>query len=182
MANFVIGVIVSIGPLQNLTSKKSGNAFKKRDVVLMLRRFDPYTGEPLTDTENTPQLSFMNDLCNELDKFVPGQLVTVYFNIQGTKYTDQSNVTKIINDIRPYRIELYQPKSFVSPQTFGYPAPPNNVPQNPPIGSSGPHYPQQSTQSPEPAPGYGQQPPFGGSQQPLPPSSHQNGGGYKAPF
>lgn len=172
MANFVIGVIVSIGPIQNLTSKKSGNAFKKRDVILMLRRFDPYTGEPLTDTENTPQFSFMNDLCNDLDNFVPGQMVTVYFNIQGTKYTDQSNITKIINDIRPYKIELYQPKTNVSQQP--------QTPQQPAMGST-PQYTPHPAPASQPTPGYGQQPQYGGRQQSIPPTP-QNGGGYKPPY
>lgn len=176
MANSVTGVIVSIGPTLTLTSKKSGNSFNKRDVVLMLRRFDPNTGEPLNDVENTPQFSFMNDACAQLDNYVAGQVVTVSFYIQGTKYTDQSNVTKIINDIRPYKIELYQPKSYVAPQ------PQAPAPQYSPTGVSASQYPQHTAPAPQPGPGYGQQSQYGGRPQTTPPSSSQNGGGYKASF
>lgn len=180
MANFVVGVIASIGTTQTITSKKSGNSLTKRDVVLMLRRFDPNTGEPLTDSENTPQFSFINDMCKELDNYVPGQVVTVYFNIQGTKYTDQSNVTKIINDIRPYRIEPYQPKYYSAPQPQApQPQAPAQTPQYPPMGASSPQYPQSA---PQPTNGYGPQPQYGGRPQSPTPSTPQNGGGYKAPF
>lgn len=105
--NSIVGVIQSIGETQNLKSK-NGVDFKKRDLLLMVRKYDQNTGDPITDNENTPLLSFMGERCSDLDKFQPGQTVTVYFELQGRKYTDQSGISKIINDIRPYRIELYQ--------------------------------------------------------------------------
>lgn len=116
MANQLIGTILSIGATQDLVSK-SGNSFKRRELILMLRRFDPNTGEPITDTENTPQLTFIGDRCADLDSYQPGQVVTISFDIQGRKYTDQSGVSKIINDIRPYKIELYQPRINTGFQT-----------------------------------------------------------------
>ena len=116
MANQLIGTILSIGATQNLVSK-TGNSFKRRELILILRRFDPNTGEPITDTENTPQLTFIGDRCEDLDSYQPGQVVTISFDIQGRKYTDQSGVSKIINDIRPYKIELYQPRINTGFQT-----------------------------------------------------------------
>lgn len=114
-ANQLIGTIQSIGATQELMSK-TGNAFKRRELILMLRRFDPNTGEPITDSENTPQLTFIGDRCADLDNYQVGQVVSVSFDIQGRKYTDVSGVTKIINDIRPYKIEPYQPRTNVTPQ------------------------------------------------------------------
>lgn len=106
MANSVIGQILSIGPTLNLVSK-SGTPFSKRSLVISLRRFDPNTGEPVNDYENTPELSFMGDRCRELDQFSIGQNVEVFFDLSGRKYVDQSGVERIINDIRPYKIEAY---------------------------------------------------------------------------
>lgn len=110
MANFVTGAIVSIGTTQNLVSR-TGNAFRLRDIVISIRKYDPNTGEPITDKENTPQFTFMGERCDELDKYQPGQMVNVYFDLQGRTYVDQSGISKIINEVRPYKIELYQSRS-----------------------------------------------------------------------
>lgn len=120
MANFIIGQILSIGESQNLTSQ-NGNTFTKRSLVISVRRFDPNTGEPVNDYENTPEFSFIGDKCRDLDQFKVGQNVSVYFDIVGRKYTPQGGTEKIINDIRPYKIELYgraaeQPQQFQQPQ------------------------------------------------------------------
>lgn len=106
MANSVIGQIISIGQTQSLTSK-SGTAFTKRDVVISIRRFDPNTGEPMNDYENTPLFSFMGERCKDLDQFQVGQNVEIFFDLSGRKYTPEGGSEKIINDIRPYKIELY---------------------------------------------------------------------------
>ncbi len=107
MANFITGAIVSISETRNLVSR-SGNAYKLRELVISIRKYDPNTGEPVTDKENTPQFVFMGDRCDELDKFQIGQMVNVYFDLQGRTYTDQSGISKIINELRPYKVELYQ--------------------------------------------------------------------------
>lgn len=159
-ANQLIGTIVSIGAIEELTSK-NGNTYKRRDLVLMLRRFDPNTGEPITDTENTPQLTFMGDKCFELDNYKPGQVVTVSFDIQGRKYTDGAGITKIINDIRPFRIELYQPRTYATPQVSQTQMSQSQSQQS---YSPAPSAPQQTYQPPVQQAGFGQQ------------------GGYKPPF
>lgn len=124
MANFITGAIVSISETRNLVSR-SGNAYKLRELVISIRKYDPNTGEPVTDKENTPQFVFMGDRCDELDKFQIGQMVNVYFDLQGRTYTDQSGISKIINELRPYKIELYQrqgQQSTSSSQTVVQPA------------------------------------------------------------
>ncbi len=165
-ANQLIGTILTIGATQDLTSK-SGNSFKLRDLTIMVRRFDPNTGEPVTDSENTPQLTFMGERCAELDNFQPGQVVVVSFDVQGRKYTDQAGITKIINDIRPFKIEPYQPRTFAAPQSTSpqaaSPAPaPSPAPQ-PDTAAPGCQQPRQQPVYPQQ--GYG-----------------QPQGGYKPPF
>ncbi len=159
MANQLIGTIVSIGPLLSLTTK-TGNTFTKRDLVISIQRFDPNTGQPYSDKSNTPQISFMNDKCAELDKYQPGQLVRVSFDVTGNPYVDRNNETKIINDIRGYKIEPYGTQSYQR-STPAYPQqPPQNnyglmEPQStftPPASYGGQQgYPPQSYQQPQQA-------------------------------
>ncbi len=136
MANQVIGQIVSIGQTQSLTAK-NGNAFQKRDLVISVRRFDPNTGEPVTDWENTPKFSFMGDKCRDLDLFQVGQMVVVSFDLQGRQYQNASGVTDIITEARPYRIEAYGKRTAQQPTTQAAPAPAS--------------YPQQSAPAPAPS-------------------------------
>lgn len=163
MANTIVGVITSIGDTQNLVSR-NGNAFKRRDLIIMVRRFDPNTGEPINDSENTPLFTFMGERCDELNNYKPGQMVTIYFDIKGRKYTDQQGIMKIINDITPYKIVAYQPsyqpathQQQVTPQ----PAMPQQSYQQPQqsyapqqFGQPGPQFASQG----QPAPEY--KPPF----------------------
>ncbi len=137
MANQVIGKIVSIGQTQNLTSK-TGSAFQKRDVVLNVQRYDPYTGLPATDWENTPKLSFMGEKCRELDRFQVGQMVVISFDLQGRKYETANHEIDIITEARPYRIELYgQRANQPAPQQATTPSQPQApiYPQQPAMQS-----------------------------------------------
>nr|DAU91922.1 MAG TPA: SINGLE-STRANDED DNA BINDING PROTEIN REPLICATION, SINGLE-STRANDED DNA, SINGLE-STRANDED.3A [Caudoviricetes sp.] len=147
MANTIIGSIASIGPTQSLMAK-NGNAFQKRDLVINVRRFDPNTGEPVTDWENTPKLSFMGDKCRDLDRFQVGQMVVISFDLQGRKYTNANNETDIITEARPYKIEAYgqrpsQPAS--QPMAASAPAQAPTYPQSAPMSQAQaqPQYPQQ---------------------------------------
>lgn len=162
MANQLIGTIVSIGQTVSL-STKDGNSFTKRELVISIQKFDPNTGQPYSDKSNTPQITFMNAKCSELDKYQVGQLVSVSFDVTGTPYTDRDNKTRIINDIRGYRIEPYGVQSHQRP-TPAYPQP--QYPQQPAYGQV-PH----QTYGQAPHPGYPQQ--TYPSAQPIPPAQPQ---------
>lgn len=152
MASQIIGQITSIGPTQSLTAN-NGNAFQKRDLVINVRRFDPNTGEPVTDWENTPKLSFIGEKCRELDRFQVGQMVVVSFDLQGRKFTRADGTSDIITEARPYKIEPYgQRAAQPSPQPANYSAPTSPAPA--------PSHPQQvAPATPAPAqPQYSQQP------------------------
>lgn len=133
-ANQIIGQIASIGPTQSLMAK-NGNAFQKRDLVINVRRFDPNTGEPVTDWENTPKLSFMGDKCRDLDRFQVGQMVVISFDLQGRKYTTANGETDIITEARPYKIDAYgQRPAQPAPQPIAVPvqhAPMSQAPAQP---------------------------------------------------
>lgn len=144
MANTIIGAIASIGPTQSLMAK-NGNAFQKRDLVINVRRFDPNTGEPVTDWENTPKLSFMGDKCRDLDLFQVGQMVVISFDLQGRKYTTANGETDIITEARPYKIEAYgQRPSQPATQPMAASAP-AQAPTYPQQAQTQPQYPQQPT-------------------------------------
>lgn len=144
-ANQVIGSIVSIGQTQSLTSK-NGNAFQKRDLVISVRRFDPNTGEPVTDWENTPKFSFMGDKCRDLDRFQIGQMVVVSFDLQGRQYQNASGVTDIITEARPYKIELYGQRQAQQPTVQPAQAPAPAYPQQPMMAPAPQSVPQQGPQ------------------------------------
>lgn len=147
MANTIIGQIASIGPTQSLMAK-NGNAFQKRDLVINVRRFDPNTGEPVTDWENTPKLSFIGDKCSDLDRFQVGQMVIISFDLQGRKYTNANNETNIITEARPYKIEAYGQRALQpAPQQMTAQTQPQapTYPQSAPMShaQAKPQYPQQ---------------------------------------
>ena len=142
MANTIIGAIASIGPTQSLIAK-NGNAFQKRDLVINVRRFDPNTGEPVTDWENTPKLSFIGEKCRDLDRFQVGQMVVISFDLQGRKYTTANGETDIITEARPYKIEAYgQRPSQPATQPMAASAP-AQAPTYPQQAQTQPQYPQQ---------------------------------------
>ena len=147
MANTLTGKILAIGQVQNIPSKDGSKNYVKREVVIDTTRFDPYTGE--RGFENTPSLEFFGDTCNELNNYRVGQIVTISFDVQGSKYTDRDNQTRIFTRLRPYKIEAkqvahqpqpqpvqqpqggYQPSPF-PPQQQGY-QPPFPPTDNPPF-------------------------------------------------
>ena len=113
MANTITGRILSISPTEYITTKKGDN-MPKRTVVIDCTRFDPWTGEK-QGYENTPELEFASDLCAQLDQFKAGDVVSVAFDVTGSKYTNRDGIEKVFTRVRPFRIEKYGSKQ-ASPQ------------------------------------------------------------------
>lgn len=116
MANQITGKILYIYQPQSIQGKNG--VITKRSIVIDCTRFDPYTGE--RGFENTPQLEFIGEKCSELDRFRVGQVVTVSFDVQGTRYRNKDGVEQIFTRVQPYRIEERQPKA--QPQAAQQPA------------------------------------------------------------
>lgn len=114
MANQITGKILYIYPPQQITTKDGSKTIVKRGVVLDCTRYDPYTGE--RGFENTPLMEFFGDKCAELDNFQIGQVVTVLFDLQGSKYAGDDGRSKIFTSVRPYKIELKQVQAGQSNQ------------------------------------------------------------------
>ena len=109
MANQITGRILYIYPTQQIPSKDGSKNILKRGIVIDCTRFDPWTGER-SGFENTPLLEFTGDRCAELDKYHKGDIVTITFDVQGTRYRNRDGVEQIFTRVQPYRIELRQGK------------------------------------------------------------------------
>lgn len=107
MATKIKGRVLWIGPLRKGTSK-SGNLFEKRDVVITVKRFDPDTGAPKFDEDNTPIFTFFGERAKDLEGIQAGDEVTIQYELQG-KRVDKDGKTSFFNDLRPFRIERDKP-------------------------------------------------------------------------
>ena len=123
MAYKISGRVLHIGSPVTLPSK-SGTPYTIAYIVITVRKFDPYTGQPTDDTDNTPKFQFIGDKCQQLANVKIGDIVTVHFDIQGRSFV-KDNKTEYFTGVRPFRIDVQQ-------QTYH-----QQVPQNP---YSGPYY------------------------------------------
>ena len=105
MAYQTTGLVRFITPTTEITSQKTGQIFRKRELVLDCTRYDQYTGERSKYT-NTPKFDFLNDKCELLDNLNLGDVVTVHWTLDGNSYTNKEGRTDIINSIQGFKVEL----------------------------------------------------------------------------
>ena len=141
MANQITGRRIEIGQIVQIPSKTGGNSFTKRDFILDATTYDPYTGER-SEYENIIPLEFSDDKCTELDRFKPGDVVTISFVLQGRSWSTQDGELKRMVSIRCYKIEarggVSQPPQN-APVQQPAPQPTYQQPQNfpPPVDANG---------------------------------------------
>ena len=135
MANQLSGRIHHIGQAVQMTTK-NGNPFTKRELVLDTTRYDPYTGER-SAYDNYALFEFSNDNTAQLDGLRTGQVVTVYFTVEGRKVkNEQTGEPRYFNSLRGYKVTVRQqgqaqappqpaPQPIPQPQTYAQPAPSN---------------------------------------------------------
>lgn len=110
MANTITGRVLSVGQPLQVAGKDPSRPITKRVLLLDCTRHDPYTGER-SQWENTPEMEFSGDTVPQLDSVRPGDIVTVSFSVEGSKYTDRDGRERIFTRIRPYRLERRQPQT-----------------------------------------------------------------------
>lgn len=116
MANTMTGKIHVIMPTETIVSKKDKTkSFQKRTIVLDCTRFDQYTGE--RGFENYPSFEFSGDKCGLLDNYQVGQIVTITFDLQGSKFTDSNGKDRWFTSIRGYKIEMKGQTQSQPPQS-----------------------------------------------------------------
>ena len=113
MANQVIGRVYLIGNTEPIKSKDGSKTYYKRELVLDATRFDGMTGE--RGFNNFPAFEFSGDKCAELDQYKAGEIVTVSFDLQGTKY-EKDGQTKFFTRVRGYKVERRQMQQPQAPQ------------------------------------------------------------------
>lgn len=107
MAYKISGRVLKKSEAQTFPSK-SGNSYTRQDLVIAVKRYDPYTGEPTEDETNTPKFTFFGDRINDLALISEGDGVTIHFEIAGRKFTKEDGSVEYFNDIRPLRVDKAQ--------------------------------------------------------------------------
>ncbi|MCM1452663.1 MAG: DUF3127 domain-containing protein [Clostridium sp.] len=135
MAYKITGTIKQLTPTQTLMSK-SGKNYDKRDLVIAVRMFDQYTGQPKDDSENTPKFTFIGEKCKDLDAWKVGDVVTISFDVSGRSYTKDGR-TEYMTDVKPFHVD--RAKALENPTPAPQPAPavdydiapaPTTIPEN----------------------------------------------------
>lgn len=104
MANTMTGRVLLIGNVEEIPSKSGGEPFRKRVVVLNCTHSN--FGEMY---ENYPSFEFIGKHVDDPAGFAVGEIVTISFALQGTKYQKSANdPVKYFNTISGYKIEKYQ--------------------------------------------------------------------------
>ena len=112
MSNSISGRVIAVSAVTTVASADaSKQPLKKRMVYLDCTRYDPYTGER-SQFENKPLMEFTGD--RVLEKVNPklagikaGDVVTVFFDVQGMDYTDKATGKKRnFTGIRAYDVQV----------------------------------------------------------------------------
>lgn len=103
MANTIRGKIEAIEAIQSIPSKKGGEPFLKRRLLLDATRFDGLTGE--RGSENHVIIDFNGKNVNVPDTYKAGDFVEISFSLEGNKYVNQDGKTSYFVHARGYRIE-----------------------------------------------------------------------------
>lgn len=112
MSNSISGRVIAVSAVTTVASADaSKQPLKKRMVYLDCTRYVPYTGER-SQFENKPLMEFTGDRVLEkvnpkLDGIKAGDVVTVFFDVQGIDYTDKATGKKRnFTGIRAYDVQL----------------------------------------------------------------------------
>lgn len=106
MANSKSGVVLAVGQPQQLQSK-GRKVFTKRSLYVDCTTFDPYTGQR-SQYENKILFDFIDSKVSLIDNIQVGQVVTVYFDLQGTELTEQDGRKRFFTHVRPYKVDVRQ--------------------------------------------------------------------------
>lgn len=148
MAYRITGTVLETGAAQTFNSK-NGTPYTKRDLVITVRKFDQYTGQPADEVGNTPKFTFMGDKCQKLDGIKTGDVVTISFDITGRSY-DKDGRKEYITDFKPFAIDVIsrqQSYAPVAPQPYAPQPVQSNFPMFSQPAQPCPPMPQQAPQA-----------------------------------
>lgn len=121
MALQITGTVMLIGD-QETRQSRSGKEYTARELVIIKRRFDPYTGKPYQDPQDTPKFTFFGDRCKALEGVGIGDVVMIDFDLVGRSYLKEGQ-TAYFNDIRTLGVRVTERVSdvFSKVQAVGVP-------------------------------------------------------------
>ena len=148
MAYKITGTVLAVSQPFNITSPKTGNTITKRDLIITVRLFDQYTGQPTEDSGNTPKFTFIGDRCRDLDLLKEGDIVTVDFEVSGRSYEKEGR-TEYFTEVRPFRCytNRQQPPS-AAPQQQPQPTPYQQPMEQQPLQAAQPQSMQRNSDLP----------------------------------
>lgn len=128
MANSKSGVVLAVGQPQQIQSK-GGKVFTKRSFYVDCTTYDPYTGQR-SQYENKILFDFIDSKVSLIDNIQVGQVVTVYFDLQGTELTEQDGRKRFFTHVRPYKVDVrqVQPSNQQPQQQYQQPQQSNQQP------------------------------------------------------
>ena len=128
MANTKSGVVLAVGQPQQIQSK-GNKVFTKRSLYVDCTTFDPYIGQR-SQYENKILFDFLDGKTSILDNIQVGQVVTVYFDLQGTEVAEQDGRKKFYTHVRPYKVDVrqVQPSNQQPQQQYQQPQQPTYQP------------------------------------------------------
>lgn len=79
------GMVYDISAVSRIHSAKYDKYYDLQDLFLAMLKYDERTGRPLADERNTPKFTFWNQKCLELQGLNKGDIITVYFEVKGSR-------------------------------------------------------------------------------------------------
>lgn len=104
--NYITGRVVEITPPICYESR-SGKTYTRRDLTVEVCDADAAGKAVNVDEGNRPTFSFFGAAGRDLDRYRPGQMVKVIFELVGRQWTDSEGRKRTANDVRAKRVIGY---------------------------------------------------------------------------
>lgn len=104
MANKITGRVLMLTPTESIKTK-SGKEYQNRKVVIERTVFDRNTGQPVTDTNDTPIFRIGGFLLQNIADLQVGDSVTITYDIEGRSYI-KDGITNYFTDVKVFDIRV----------------------------------------------------------------------------
>ncbi len=104
--NYITGRVVEITPPICYESR-NGKTYTRRDLTVEVCDADAAGKAVNVDEGNRPTFSFFGAAGRDLDRYRPGQMVKVMFELVGRQWTDSEGRKRTANDVRAKRVIGY---------------------------------------------------------------------------
>lgn len=95
----VKGQLIAVYPKQDMVSKE-GRPFTKCDFIIAVVEVNRETRQMEPNQSNTPMLTAYGHVVEHLNRVQPGDMVDVYFTLQGRRYREAGGAERVYTNIR----------------------------------------------------------------------------------